>query len=251
VTARKYGFLATRRWIALGISIAALSILFVNLGFWQLRRWEERKVDNAVLAARMAAAPVSIEAAVAAAGEELGGLRFRPAVAVGRYEPASAVRVRSQVFRGLAGYHVLTPLVLADGRAVIVNRGWVTLETDPLSVQPAEGTVEVLGHIQLNQAPGPFGPYDPPSGILTEVVRVDLGRLALQMQWPLLPVYLTTIATDAALPQPVPLPDITAEGPHLSYAIQWFSFTAVALGGFFALVRKSGKGQTRNNRDTG
>lgn len=248
---RRYGFLATRRWIALGTFIAALSILFVNLGLWQLRRWEERKSLNVVLAARMAEAPVPVEAAIEAAGGDLEGLKYRPVLAVGRYEPAHEVRVRSQVFAGVAGYHLLTPLVFFRGSAVIVNRGWVGPETDMRSVEPPEGTVEILGHLQLTQTPGPFGPYDPPEGVLSEVVRVDLDRLAKQMPWPLLPVYLTAIDGNSGLPQPVPGPDTSAEGPHFTYAIQWFAFTGVALGGFVALVRRAGQGQIRHHRDTG
>jgi cytochrome oxidase assembly protein ShyY1 len=36
---------------------------------------------------------------------------------------------------------------------------------------------------------------------------------------------------------PVPLPDLS-EGPHLSYAIQWFCFAAVAVAGAAILVRR-------------
>ena len=72
---------------------------------------------------------------------------------VGIFDPGEEVLVRSQVHDGIAGWHVITPLVLADGRAVLVNRGWVPLEMDavPVPAAPPSGQVTVTGWVSLTR----------------------------------------------------------------------------------------------------
>ena len=52
--------LLTRKWVIAHLVALSLALLFVNLGLWQLRRLEDRRLENAVMAARMAEAPVPI-----------------------------------------------------------------------------------------------------------------------------------------------------------------------------------------------
>jgi cytochrome oxidase assembly protein ShyY1 len=178
---------------------------------------------------------------VEAAGIDVGSLEFHRATAVGVFQPGHEVLVRSQVHQGIAGYHLLTPMVLDDGRALIVNRGWVPLEGQPpLDSAPASGRVEITGWLRPTQTPGPLGPKDPPEGRLDQMVRVDLDRLALQSEWPLLLVYLVlTEPAPSGYPIPVPQPKFDQDGPHLGYAIQWFGFTAIGIAGYFFLLRRA------------
>ena len=67
--------------------------------------------------------------------------------------------------------------------------------------------------------------------------RVDLDRLAAQTPYPLLPVYLQVVGTGSGFPIPADPPTFTDEGPHLFYAIQWFSFTVIAIVGYAFLLR--------------
>ena len=100
--------------------------------------------------------------------------------------------VRNRSYNGSPGYHVLTPLVLPSGDAVIVNRGFVPLETTgdaPKVPTPPSGVVVVNGRVRSSQKRGHFGPRDPAEGTLTEVARADLARLQQQMPYRLLPVY--------------------------------------------------------------
>jgi cytochrome oxidase assembly protein ShyY1 len=73
------------------------------------------------------------------------------------------------------------------------------------------------------------------------VTEVDLGRIGAALPYPILPVYVLLQHQEPAqtggLPEPPPLPPLT-NGPHLSYAAQWFGFAAIALIGFVVLLRR-------------
>lgn len=229
------------RWIIAHATVVLVAALFISLGFWQLRRLEERRLENIVGTARFGSPPADIAALVDGAGSDFASLEFRRASAVGEFQPGDEVLVRSQVNQGMAGFHLLTPMVLDDGRALIVNRGWVPLEGSPSSDTPsASGRVEITGWLRPSQSPKPLAPKDPPEGRLEVMVRVDLERLASQVRWPLLPIYLVlTESTPSGYPAPVPQPRFDQEGPHLGYAIQWFGFTAIGITGYFFLLRKA------------
>src|SRR5687768_2570907 len=146
--------LLSPRWVLGHALVVAICVLFVNLGLWQVKRLEERRLENTVVSSRLAAAPVPIEQLIAGAGTDLESLEFRRAVATGAFDTSEEVLVRSQVHAGTAGWHVITPLVLSDGRAVLVNRGWVPLEMDavPVPVAPPSGQVTITGWVGLTRS---------------------------------------------------------------------------------------------------
>ncbi len=222
------------------VLVIAVCVLFVNLGFWQVRRLEERRLENIVMANRLAADPVPIEDLIVGAGTDLDSLGFRGATATGEFEPSEEVLVRSQVHEGTAGWHVITPLVLPDGRAVLVNRGWVPLEMDavPVPAAPPVGEVTVSGWINLTRLRQTGGATEP-EGRLTHIARVDVDRLQQQIPFELLPVYIVADETEITLPIAVAQPVTSDEGPHLLYAIEWFSFTLISVVGYFFLLRRA------------
>ena len=245
------------------VLVIAVCVLFINLGFWQIRRLEERRIENTVMASRLAADPQPIEELIVGAGSDLDSLEFRRATAAGEFAPTEEVLVRSQVNQGLAGWHVITPLVLADGRAVLVNRGWVPLEMDavPVPAVPPPGEVTLTGWLGLTRARQAGGATEP-EGRLTQIARIDIERLQEQMPFELLPVYLSVDESEAPLPIAVAAPIVTDEGPHLLYAIEWFSFTLISVVGYIFLLRRAvhrsnvvsgerGLGQSRDHSDIG
>lgn len=217
-------------------------IVFVRLGFWQLDRLEERRLENTVGQARFAEDPVDIVVLLDSVGAEVESLEYRRAVATGVFRPEDELLVRSQVYRSTAGFHVITPLVGESGAAILVNRGWVSLGLDQvpaIEAPPPRAKVTVEGWVHLSQARPPLGPVDPDEGRLTTTSRVDITRIQQQMEMPLAPVYLVLIGEGSGdLPISVRTPVFDDDGPHLGYAIQWFAFAMIGLVGYLFLIRK-------------
>ncbi|MGH8958136.1 MAG: SURF1 family protein [Acidimicrobiia bacterium] len=238
--------LLRRKWVTAHLVALSLALLFINLGLWQLRRLEERRLENTVMISRMAEAPAPIPDLVMAVGVDVESLANRPATGVGEFRPEDEVLIRSQVLNGTAGYHVVTPFDLVDGHTVLVNRGWVPLEMDqvPVPATPPAGEVEISGLIQADAArPGA------PVGERPIFRRVDIKAIGDQE---VLPFYLLLQNSPAdRLPIPVPAPDSTSEGNHLSYAIQWFSFLMIGIVGYGLLLRRALLSAERKSLDDG
>lgn len=233
-----YRFLATPRWIAATMVVVAVVAGCMWAGFWQLRRLDERVARNTLVAARLAADPTEITALVD--GADPAAVEYRRVWARGIFLPEDEVLARSQVLDGAAGFHVVTPLRLDDGSIVMVNRGWVpvSMDTPPVSARPPAGKVRVDGIVRRSQIRRGVAPVEPP-GRLEVVSRIDLERLADQLPGPVAPVWMQLEGSPSDVPVPLPEPDVDDEGPHQSYAIQWFSFATVGVVGFGALIRRS------------
>ena len=83
---------------------------------------------------------------------------------------------------------------------------------------------------------------DPAEGDLDVAQRVDIPRLAGQLPGDVVPMYVELTGSDPPepgdLPEPIAEPSL-GEGPHLSYAVQWFLFSALVAVGWFLAVRHS------------
>jgi surfeit locus 1 family protein len=238
------------KWVVGHVLIAALVLLAVRLGFWQLDRLEERRAVNADIAARteLAPAPVADLVAGAPAGDspaEVGdALQYRAATATGTYDAEGEVLIRSRSLDERPGYWVVTPLLLDDGTAVAVNRGFVPFSDDLDAAlatgPPPEGAVSVEGIVVATQERDGIGPTDPAEGRLQALARLDVVRLDQQHPADLLPValQLTGQEPEQAGPLPVALPTPEQdEGSHLAYAGQWFLFAVIGAVGWPVLVR--------------
>jgi surfeit locus 1 family protein len=246
------------KWVVGHVLIVSLVILAVNLGFWQLGRLDERRSFNAEVAARAEAEAVPIgELVDPAQGVEVGAeVRYRRATAEGTYDPEQQVLIRSRSLDERPGYWLVTPLLLDDGSALAVNRGFVPFTAEPsvafAAAPPPTGRVEVTGLVLASEQRQGIGPADTTEGYLEALVRVDLERLEQQVEGAdLLPVYLQleeqTPAPDGRLPVLLPPPE-QSEGSHLAYAGQWFLFAAVGAIGWPVLLRKTAQEEARDRR---
>ena len=219
--------------------VALLTALFVFLGLWQLDRHEERQAANVVGEERYESGPIQLS--VLTSTFEIAELENRRAYVDGAYDADNEVLIRSQVYRGQAGFHVITPLVREDGTAVLVNRGWVPLVMNEVPVSeamPALSSDRVEGWVHLTEVRGALGPIDANDGRLVHMSRVDIDRIQAQVPYQLDPVYLVRIGKNGKLPEPLAEPVFDDEGAHFSYAFQWFSFALVLVIGFVLLMRR-------------
>ncbi|CAA9246486.1 MAG: Cytochrome oxidase biogenesis protein Surf1, facilitates heme A insertion [uncultured Acidimicrobiales bacterium] len=249
------------KWVVGHVLVVVLVVAFVSLGLWQLRRLDERQARNAEIAARSQIAPVDVTE-LAPAGSQPGDvedLEYRQVVATGSYDPGGEVLIRPRSLDGVSGWHVVTPLVLDDGRAVLVTRGFAPLAEDPAvaraAAAPPEGEVTVTGLAFPTQVRQGIGPADPAEGTLPELARVDIARIDQQYPGEVLPFYVQLLDQDPpldprGLPQRLPLP-ATDEGPHLAYAVQWFLFAGVGAIGWPVLLRRTAEEVRRSGGGTG
>jgi surfeit locus 1 family protein len=229
-----------RQYAVLVIGLIAAA-LFMRLGVWQLDRLGERRGRNSRLAARLAAPPVGLGDAGWDTGE-VDSLRYRRAQAAGVFDFTREIVVTGRSVRGAPGVSVVTPLVVGPDRAVLVERGW-TASADGRTVQLASlrerDTATVEGVLLL-----PAEPRVPGAGgtAWPRYLRRPLPR-ALQGAYPyqLHPLLLRRTAHPVEAPvalRAVPAPPLT-EGPHLSYAVQWFAFATIAIVGSVLLYLKT------------
>jgi surfeit locus 1 family protein len=213
------------RWIAGHLLALVTIVAFVNLGLWQLRRHDEKSDLRQMVAEAQSTAPVPITQAPAGS--------YRQVMATGAYDPTLQTKVlRSQ--GGISGYHVLTPFLLDDGTAVLVDRGWIPL--DALVPEP---------HPVLQSITGTLWPAEEGSSIpdsLTPAVRrIDPEIPATFAAYRFRDEYLVlsgsefTTAVEPVLPT---APEVSL-GPHFGYAVQWFVFATVVVVGYPLLLRRT------------
>jgi surfeit locus 1 family protein len=250
-----YRFLLKPRWILSHIFVLSMVVLMVALGFWQLRRLDERRTFNAALktAAAQAAEPIStlVPSGVDATHDQVESVKYRSASAIGRYLADQQVLVTNRTQNSAPGYWVLTPLDLGNGTALVVNRGWIpygyTADGSWADFAPPSGQISITGSIEQPQVRSSGivgGPQDAAEGTLRTFARADVARLAQQVGEKLLPLYVNLQTQVPAqpdspgLPAVLPAPDFSDEGPHFSYAMQWFMFSAMTLIVYPLLLRR-------------
>ena len=239
-----YAFLRKPAWVALHIGVLAIVSAFLLLGRWQVSRLDDRQAQNALIEQRLSDEPTEWLSASTTPPPEYTRLNI-----TGEFRPDEEILLRSQVNLGRPGFDVLTPFYFDDDSAIIVNRGWVPLEMDSPPVYeaaPPAGETNISGYTRypLENAADPLVPN---TGI---VARVDLLGLDATTAGELEMFYLELthlLAGESALPIVDGPPEIT-EGPHLSYAVQWFAFAAVSLVGYAALIRSTARRRTGLSR---
>ncbi len=228
------------------ILVLVVAAVCIRLGFWQLARLEEKRAINHAIAERSAQPPIRLNSAL----RDSSGVIFRPASAVGHYDNERTIILPGRSHRGAPGVLILTPLRLAGGSAVLVQRGWapaadgVSVDIEPMRIDSAV-TVDglILPFLDAgNTIAGRARPAAPADTFRRVRYTIDADELRAAFPYTLLPVRLQQLP-DAGVPdtaharyplaQAAPALD---EGPHMGYAIQWFSFALIFLIGWAALL---------------
>ena len=133
-------------------AIAAVATC-VAAGNWQRDRMHAKESLRRQYDAAATAAPVALAGLPAAT--DWPSLRYRPVVATGEYLADRQIFIDNKVAAGRAGFHVVTPLSLADGRVVLVNRGWIAQKSSRAVLPvapPPPGAATVQGRIAIPPA---------------------------------------------------------------------------------------------------
>jgi surfeit locus 1 family protein len=247
-----FASLFSRRWILATILVACGMGVLARLGIWQLDRLAQRRAFNARVEAQIHQPVLDLNAGLTeatATPDDLPLMEYRQVVVTGTYDFSQQVALRNQARDNQWGVDLITPLHIQGGdQTVLVDRGWIPssdFEAGDWSKYNEPGLVTVRGVIRQSQSKPELGqrsdpPLAPGQTRLEAWNFVNVGRISQQVSYPLLPVYIQQ-APDSSwngLPsRSQPVLDLS-EGPHQSYAIQWFSF-AVLLGiGYPFFVRR-------------
>lgn len=218
-----------RKWIVLLAAVLTAAVT-ARLGIWQLDRAAQKTTlqqsrDDKGRLPPLAGAELAGEASAAA------GQWYRRASIEGRWAVDQTIYLDNRSMAGRVGFFVVTPLVLDDGRAVLVQRGWLPRDLrDRSRIAPHRtdlGLVRVDGRI----APTASRLYelgDAASGVIRQ--NLDLAAYAGEIRRPLLPVVIVqdqpATGTDDGLSRqwPEPASDVHK---HYGYAFQWFGLCAL------------------------
>ena len=226
------------RWkLRLFVAFALISAaVFVRLGFWQLSRRQERRARNALVSARLDSTPVS----VASLPRDTALARFRRVRVTGVPDYEHELVWAARTHKGSPGVNLLTPVRLpGSDTAILLNRGWV-YSGDGATVDLAkwrDRDSTFIGYVEELPSVAGASYTDRPSVI----ARLSHDVVAKALPYPVAPVYVivlsdSAIAADRIARLSAPPLD---EGPHLSYAFQWFAFATVALVGVGIVLRQS------------
>jgi cytochrome oxidase assembly protein ShyY1 len=254
-----YSFLRRPAWIVSHVLVAVLVVCLVGLGFWQRERYLTERDISDRLEEQAEGTPEPFDRVVppsAGFDDVDDSLLYRRVELTGTFDTAGEVAVLNRSQGGAPGAWVLTPLVREGARAVAVVRGWIPY--DPAGEEapfpdslPPEGPVTVTGNIQLTERRGSIGPVDRPDGRLDALARVDLERLAQQLDHGLAPVWVLLDGQEP--PQPGPQPSqvvLQTQDPsqNFSYMMQWWIFALIAAGGYPLVLRAVGRGRSRGDQ---
>jgi surfeit locus 1 family protein len=219
------------------LAALAVAALCARLGFWQLDRLRQRRERNAASRAARGRPPLEVTGRLA-----VDSVRERRLHAHGVYDYARERLWRPRPYEGVPGVALVTPLKLADGSAVLVDRGWApspdAYHVDQGAYRDAD-TVDIVGIGMA--APRAHGDVNP-------------AKLRDSLPYPLLPFVIQLLPLSPTVPRPPPpglvrtAPPELSDGPHLSYALQWFSFALIIVVGSVALAWKQRRGGTINAR---
>lgn len=243
----------SKRWILTTLLVLAGTALCIRLGVWQLDRLEQRRAFNSQVESMRAMPVLDLNRETEI---NVTQMEWRPVRAVGIYDFENQTALRNQYNGDQVGYHLITPLLLADtstalsagGKAVLVDRGWIPADGNST---PADwrkydepGEVTVTGQIRLGSGKPAFGGVAdalPGDGQRLEVWNnLDVAKMSEQSPYPLLPVYIQPDADPSDTEPPIPYQPILdlTEGPHFGYALQWFAFAAILFFGYPFYLRK-------------
>ncbi|MCF3962903.1 SURF1 family cytochrome oxidase biogenesis protein [Streptomyces fuscigenes] len=248
--------LLTRRWVVLTLVLAALIPTFYRLGLWQYHRYEQTNRLNAMIEHNESARPVPVTSLSKPGGTVPFSQTYRKVSATGHYDAAHEFVVRQRTnASGDVGFQVITPLIMADGEAVLVNRGWVAPASQSGTAYPrtpgvSRGTVTLTGRLRPDETYATTGIHKRPSLPARQSVIIDTREHTRDISEPLVAGYIELTATAPAPPAadqaeltPGPQEDtnsmaVVGQGVHLPYAIQWWIFAAAVPVGWWILLRR-------------
>ncbi|MFT4109518.1 SURF1 family protein [Propionicimonas sp.] len=237
--ARPQGGRLWLRWLVLALFVIALAVAFVNLGFWQLSRLDQRRAMNSSVVTHENSAVVDFSTVFTRTIVEAD--QWQRVSVSGTFDADHQFLVRYRSQGEQSGYEVITPLHATSGEWVLIDRGFgVKANTEDYPAvlpPPPSGTVSIVGYVRRDEqgSTDAMTPVQPSNTIRL----VNSDALAAALPYPIVNGFISALETTPAQQGnlvPVQPPELT-EGNHFSYAIQWFTFAGIAGIGLVVLIR--------------
>lgn len=228
-----WSFLLSRRWAGYLALTIVFALVSSGLGVWQLARRAEALAEVAKIDANYDSSPVPLAEALPRLDAFDESQKWLPVAFSGTYLTEDELLVRNRPRNVNPGFEVLTPLRLDDGTVFVVNRGWLPngQAQDAPDLVPAapSGRVTVVARLKAGE---PTLPGRTASG--NQIATINLVDIAGRLDTPVYTGAYGLLASEdppaAQRPAAADRP-IRDEGPHLSYALQWFVFALLAFIG--------------------
>jgi surfeit locus 1 family protein len=201
-----YRFLAKPKWLAFSAMVLAAVVLMINLGFWQLRRLNERRVFNRLVAERTSETGQVAQEGWLGPTADVDTAEWHVVNLSGRFEG------RTDALAVSGGYQLISPIELSDGSTLLINRGGIDVTAD--IPPPPAGDVQIVGRVRR----------------LPLTLRNDGGTGTYVEA-------ISSVPEDGGVTA-LPLP-VLDEANHLSYALQWFTFAVCVLVGWILAIRRT------------
>jgi surfeit locus 1 family protein len=224
------------------VLLAALAgtLATARLGLWQLDRAAQKTALHEAMRAR-AALPALDATKLARSAAEAAAQLHRRVVLEGRWQATRSIYLDNRQMQGRPGFFVVTPLLLADGDAVLVQRGWIARDVHERTLLAPLATPEGMVRVEGRIATGFVRLYEfdaAASGPIRQ--NLDVAAYAREIGLPLRP--LAVVQTDGAEADGLRRdwqPDTPDVSKHQGYALQWFALSALITGLYvwFQLLR--------------
>ncbi len=241
-----WAFALSKRWVGYLALVIVFAIACSALGMWQFARRAQAQAEIARIDANYDADPVPIDDALPELGSFDTSQRWLPVALEGSYIPDAELLVRGRPLSGQPGFEVLTPFLLDDGSVFVVDRGWIPTGEDqdaPDSVPtPPEGRVTVSARLKAGEPTIAGRESIPGSGQIATIHLAEVADLLAADGYE--STYTGAyglVASESPAGRDAPIPSSRPErdeGPHLSYALQWFVFAILGFVGLGWALRQ-------------
>ena len=223
------------------MTVPALLIL-IGLGSWQLQRLQWKNDLISRFETRLAADAIAIPSANA----ELDDLEFRNLALYGVFQHDKETFLTGRTYEGNAGFHVVTPLLLDDGRIILVNRGWVSENYRNPAKRPfsqVDGKTSVTGILRRPGVKGYFVPEnDPKNGFWFTLVPSQINQHLALGDSAIDNFYADALRTSEVGTLPIAAnTQWKLRNAHVSYAMTWYGIALALIGVYLAFHYQAGR----------
>ena len=205
-----------RRISILTFGIVGTAIL-MSLGFWQLQRMTWKAGILSEIDARLAEAPVALPEEPSPVSDKYLQVEVKGTINEGELHVLT-------FGDGGPGFRVIAPMVLDDGRRILVDRGFLS-ETEK-DKSRAGGELTAVGSLVWPQETDKYVPDPNLVKNIWFARDVSLMAEALQTNQVMLAISRSS-NNDGITPQRV---SINISNRHLEYVMTWFSLAAIWIG---------------------